>query len=297
MKYLLVLLLAISTFAYSTDAKKDVDYDDLFFPDKNPTLTAQEKHAIAIAKRWQQASERGMTPVSGIDGSIVFIHGDKQPIITCAVMQVCDIQLEAGENVNNIHLGDSARWLAEPAITGSGLSQTIHVIIKPLDVALDTTLIIATDRRSYNLRLRSHKSDFMPKISFIYPREALAKFENLKRIEHREVSKNTIPQTGEYLGQLDFSYKIDGKAKWKPVRVYNDGKKTIIQMPETMSQTEAPTLLVVRENNKLFSDDENTLVNYRLQNDRYIVDTVFDKAILIVGVGRNQTKVTITRGN
>jgi type IV secretion system protein VirB9 len=41
--------------------------------------------------------------------------------------------------------------------------------------------------------------------------------------------------------------------------------------------------------------DENVIVNYRLQNDRYIVDMVFDKAILIAGVGARQDRVTITR--
>ncbi|TXH83454.1 MAG: P-type conjugative transfer protein TrbG, partial [Thauera aminoaromatica] len=35
--------------------------------------------------------------------------------------------------------------------------------------------------------------------------------------------------------------------------------------------------------------------NYRVQGDRYIVDTIFDKAILIAGVGRSQDRVTITR--
>jgi type IV secretory pathway VirB9-like protein len=40
---------------------------------------------------------------------------------------------------------------------------------------------------------------------------------------------------------------LSGSASWKPVRVYNDGRKTIIEMPGTMQQTEAPTLLVVRK--------------------------------------------------
>ena len=40
---------------------------------------------------------------------------------------------------------------------------------------------------------------------------------------------------------------------------------------------------------------ETVMVNYRVQNNRYIVDTVFDKAMLIVGVGRNQERVIITR--
>lgn len=79
------------------------------------------------------------------------------------------------------------------------------------------------------------------------------------------------------------------------MRVYNDGVKTIIQMPATMAQTEAPTLLVVRKEGGLFSDDETVTVNYRVQGDRYIVDSVFQKAILIAGVGRSQDRVTITK--
>ena len=39
------------------------------------------------------------------------------------------------------------------------------------------------------------------------------------------------------------------------------------------------------------------MINYRLQGDRYIVDAVFDKAILVAGVGSNQNRITITRGN
>ena len=40
---------------------------------------------------------------------------------------------------------------------------------------------------------------------------------------------------------------------------------------------------------------EQVMANYRLQENRFVVDEVFDKAILITGIGRNQTKVTITR--
>ena len=41
---------------------------------------------------------------------------------------------------------------------------------------------------------------------------------------------------------------------------------------------------------------ETVMVNYRVQGDRYIVDTVFDKAILIAGVGKSQDRITIQRG-
>jgi type IV secretion system protein VirB9 len=89
---------------------------------------------------------------------------------------------------------------------------------------------------------------------------------------------------------------VAGSAPWKPVRVYNDGVKTIIQMPAAMVHTEAPTLLVVRRDGGLFTEAETVMVNYRVQGDRYIVDSVFDKALLIAGVGSSQERVTITRG-
>jgi type IV secretion system protein VirB9 len=81
------------------------------------------------------------------------------------------------------------------------------------------------------------------------------------------------------------------------VRVYNDGQKTIIQMPKVMAQTEAPTLLLLNREGGLFKKDDTVMINYRLQGDRYIVDAVFDKAILVAGVGSNQNRITITRGN
>ncbi|WP_173406069.1 TrbG/VirB9 family P-type conjugative transfer protein, partial [Xylella fastidiosa] len=92
-------------------------------------------------------------------------------------------------------------------------------------------------------------------------------------------------------------YVVSGSARWKPVRVYNDGRKTIIEMPSKMQQSEAPALLVVHKDASLFKDDETQMVNYRVQDARYIVDTIFDKAILVSGVGSSQQKVTITRGN
>ena len=37
------------------------------------------------------------------------------------------------------------------------------------------------------------------------------------------------------------------------------------------------------------------LVNYRMLDDRYVVDLVIDKAALIRGVGRHQERVEISR--
>ena len=269
---------------------------ELYFSDKNPTLTQQEKAAIAIAEKWKNPRAKGVAPVTGPNGSIKFLYGAQQPSIVCAVLQVCDVALQAGEQVNSINLGDTARWTVEPAVTGSGAGEVQHLIIKPLDVGLETSMVVTTNRRTYHLRLRSHRSQYMPQVAFTYPEEAMAKWEAIKAREGRDRDDRMLPETREYMGNLSFDYEVSGSVAWKPVRVYNDGRKTIIQMPSTMAQTEAPALLVVRKDGGVFTDDETVMVNYRVQGDRYIVDSVFDKAILIAGVGSSQDRVTIQRG-
>lgn len=271
------------------------DLADKFFSKNNPALTAQEKQALAIAKRWEAGSAQNIKPVAGRNGAIIFNFGSQQNSIVCAVLQVCDVALQAGEQVNGINLGDQTRWTVEPAISGTGAGEVQHLIIKPLDVGLETSLVVPTNRRIYHFKLRSHRTEYMPQVAFSYPEDAAAKWDAIRTRETAERHEKTIPQTGEYLGDLSFEYDTEGSASWKPVRIYNDGRKTIIEMPRVMQQTEAPSLLVIRKDGGVFTDEETVLVNYRVQGDRYIVDSVFDKAILIAGVGGSQDRVTITR--
>ena len=139
------------------------------------------------------------------------------------------------------------------------------------------------------MQLKSHRTQYMARVSFIYPEELQARFDVVTEKKQKEVKMNTIPATGEYLGNLDFDYTISGDAAWKPLRVYNDGIKTIIEMPRAMSQTEAPTFLALQ-------DGQELMVNYRLQSNRFIIDSLFEQGMLIAGVGSKQTKITIKRG-
>ncbi len=295
MKKALITYLFLTFAPIAAIAAPDQDaLADQYFAKKEPTQTPQERAAIAIGRKWQTGSATSK-PFAGPNGAINYPYSTSQMQIMCAVLQVCNVTLQAGEMVNNLNVGDP-RFTVEPAFTGSGDSQTLSLLIKPLDVGLDTSMVVTTNRRVYHFRLRSSRTAFMPFVSFIYPEDATAKWEAMRSREVKERQTNTIPQTGEYLGNLSFNYEVSGSARWKPTRVYNDGRKTIIEMPDALAQGEAPTLLVVRKDGGLFSEAETQMVNYRLQGNRYIVDTIFDKAILIAGVGSGQDKVTITKG-
>jgi type IV secretion system protein VirB9 len=282
-------MIATSVFAADTPPLPP-KMEDSYFSSDDQSLTPKEQQGINITQHWQDKSGDSLKPTPGPDGSVKFIYGAAQPSIVCAPLQVCDVELQPGEQVNSIHLGDAARWSIEPAITSYGDDEVQHLIIKPMDADLSTSLIVTTNRRTYHLSLRSTRADYMAHVSFTYMDDAMKKWQAVAATEKVEHEKQTIPETGEYLGNLDFNYQVEGNSSLKPLRVYNDSKKTIIEMPLAMSQGEAPTLLVVR------GDDEQTMVNYRVQDDRYIVDGLFDKAVLITGVGDSQDRVTITRG-
>ena len=277
------LLLPLSALAHG---------DDDVLTGSNPALTPQEQTGLAYGEH-DMAS--GSAPIGGANGFITFPYGVNQVSIVCAPFHVCDVALQPGEHVNSVNVGDSVRWSIEPAVTGSGAEEVQHVIIKPREVGLETSLVVATTRRAYHMRLRSHKTRYMPQIAFSYPEDSAAKFNILKTRRDRDIKEKTIPHTTDYLPKLSFDYDVEGQAAWKPVRVYNDGARTVIEMPPSISQTEAPILLIVRKEGALFTDAEEVMVNYQLQGSRYVVDTVFQKAVLVAGVGSHQDRVTIQR--
>lgn len=200
---------------------------DQYFSNNEPSLTPQEQAAIGIGQKWQTgAGSVTSKPFAGPDGAISYVYTTGQTQIVCAVLQLCDIALQPGENVNNIDVGDP-RVTVSPSITGSGATQQLHLIIKPLDVGLDTSLVVTTDRRTYRMRVKTSRTKFMPYVSFTYPEDAKAKWDAIRTREAKQLRDNTIPQTGEYLGNLDFNYKISGSASWKPVRYITMGLKLL----------------------------------------------------------------------
>lgn len=253
-------------------------------------LTRKEQEALELAKKWMAARDN---PVLGANGQVRFLFGATLPVIVCAPLRGTDIALQPGEVVkpDGVHTGDSVRWQVMPSVSGPAGNETTHLIVKPTDVGLSTNMIVGTDRRTYHFELVSRREDWMPCVGFNYPEEIESEWQAYQRKAQVAKAANTLPETGESIQSLDFSYRIDGAAPWKPLRVYNNGVKTVVQLPRTVVAAEAPALLVLGDN------DKEQIVNYRLLGDRYVVDLVFEKAVLVLGVGRKQTKVTIVRAH
>jgi type IV secretion system protein TrbG len=260
---------------------------------QEPKLTPKQEAARNISGEWQAAGQ----PMRGLDGSVVYVFGGGAPEVVCSPLNVCDIELEKGEQVtSNFSIGDSARWLLQ--FIPGGDTTPPHVAVKPTDIGIETSLMISTDKRTYHLHLISDSKQYTALTKFVYPEEMLAQLGAKKKVQ--EVQQQKLRIDGYHAGdvltvdKLDFRYRIDGKASFTPVRVYNDGVHTIIELPEEVRTDVAPVLLVSNRDAPS-SAGPTAAVNYRLVNNRFIVDSLFHDAVLVSGVGRRAVVVHISR--
>jgi len=225
------------------------------------------------------------------------------PVMVCAPLRVCAVELQAGEHLQSQpQIGDSRRWEITPVMSGSGLDQTPLLVVKPIEPGLETDLIIPTDRRTYVVRLVSDPTRFVSRLAFQYPADDRAKWatfqaeqdaarrdaEAVAEQQAKDKQIGAVPMAENALDNLYFDYKLSGNAAYRPERVLDDGEHTYLIFPNDGRFRELPTLL-------LLVKGKTELVNFRVDGRRYIVDRLFDKAILVVGVGKKQTRVTITR--
>ncbi|MCD2175091.1 P-type conjugative transfer protein TrbG [Rhizobium sp. C4] len=243
-------------------------------------MNSKEAKGAGLSGSWRGAT--GLV-TRGADGKVIFLFGETQPSIVCSPLQVCDIELQGGEIVRDVLIGDTVRWKVEPATSGAANGQAIHLVVKPSEPGLVTSMVVTTSRRTYHIQLKSHPTQYMARVGFEYPEDVSTKLADINaRLETGGIS-------GAAPDKLNFSYSVSGDAPWKPKRVYSDGQKTYIQFSRSIKGQDAPVLYVV-------SGGQNRIVNYRMKNDMMIVDYAIDKAILISGVGWSQQKVTINRG-
>jgi type IV secretion system protein VirB9 len=195
-----------------------------------------------------------------------------------APLRITDIAIQPNEQLTGPPaIGDTVRWVIAPGRSiSAGLTQR-HIYVKPTRPGLHTTLTITTDKRTYLIELHSFKDTYMAAVTWRYPQDELGAFEEASALAERQDKIITSPNV--QLDAVRFDYRVEvksGRPAWTPSQVFDDGRKTFIRFPPEMLTREAPALFVL-------SASEIQLVNYRVKNEFYIVDRLFDQAELRVG--------------
>lgn len=154
------------------------------------------------------------------------------------------------------------------------------------------------------MTLRSSETNYTSMVGFYYPYDIVQTWQRdlevaqAKADEENERKISDIPiATVDQLNLDSYEVRGDADLAWYPTRIFDDGTHVWIQMSERMESAEAPALVILN------SKGDSQLVNYRVKKAKqgskqvtyYIVDKIFDKAALILGVGGDQQKLEIVR--
>lgn len=203
--------------------------------------------------------------------------------VYAATGRITDIVLQEGEALSAtgpVAAGDTVRWIIGDTESGSGTSRRVHILVKPTSSKLQTNLVINTNRRTYHLELKATPATYMASVTWRYPTDELAV---------TAVEQYALPTVA--VDQLNFGYRVSGdRTTWRPARVYDDGRQTFIELPDTAAQTELPPLFIAGADGKA-----TDLVNYRVVGKRIVVDRIFSKAELRLGDRRGARLVRIER--
>ena len=243
----------------------------------------------------------GAAPIIWQPSGVVFPFDESQPVVTCSPLRACDIELEPGEVIRDVALGDTERWVVRPLMSGDVARTVPHVLVKPTAHGLETNLVVGTTRRTYHLQLVSPTEAEIEAgeaadhrhVSFYYPEEFVASWTTEQELRRRQTGrKETAAVTdlaGVSLTKLNFNYSLrpDRKVRWAPTTVFDDGEHVYIQLPSSVRSGDLPALLVEVDGGGL------AVSNYRVQGLWYIVDGLFRRAELVVGVGKARQKVAI----
>ncbi len=257
-------------------------------------LSQQPAEVQAAVKEHQQD---GKWPVYRTAEYTIYPYNQKpEPAVDCAPLRTTDIQLQPGETITDVALGDTERWMATPAASGDPRNAVPHLAVKPQVPGIETNLTIYTTKHIYHLLLRS-RGRAMQEVEFYYPdelSEAMKAADTAAANAKQEAadppsdSDNIVKVAAVDPAQLNFAYTVAGpNIPWKPIRAFDDGSHVYVQMPAGMKSSEAPALLIN-------AGSGTQMVNYRVKGNYYVVDRLFSDAILVSGVGRDQDRVTIS---
>jgi len=279
-------------------------------PQEGATASATPGGGRNEAAREVEASQEfvktGLAPVMKGSQSIVYPYGESQPEVLCAPLRACDIELQAGETIFGVALGDTERWETSPLTSGDPANAIPHVVCKPKDFGIATNIVIGTSRRTYQLSLvsatRAEAEDagqaYKRHVRFYYPNELVQQWHSARVAEEEESRRKaaTMPAPLETpdVAALDFdSCKVKvprGSTRIAPNLVVRDKAHTYLRFGADLRAGDAPALVA-----QVSGRGPVGILNYRTSPDGrwYVADGLFDLMRLVVGVGRDRQQVDI----
>jgi len=224
------------------------------------------------------------------DGTILFPYGLAPVNLTAKRMMYSKIVLQEGEKIMSAAAGDTTRWNILPDYIGNASAYTPVVLVKPFMGGLQTSLSIITDKRDYDITIQSvDTDDYMPRIGFYYPQDKADAINVGLPPDKIENNEGLQPKINIENIKYDYQTRGDQRLSWYPTRVFEDGNKVFIRMPDHVDHAQLPVFMAIDQSG------QTEAVNYRYFKPYYVVDTIFDEGVLVLGTDKYRQIVKIIR--
>lgn len=169
--------------------------------------------------------------------------------------------LPPGEKLNRITLGDRQRFNVSSVFDkGSG---SWHIYLKPLQMDIETNIVISTNRHLFNATLATS--------SFFKP---FAKWINVPgAVETIGVDDGALDLAVKDVNQLNFAYSRSGKSdySWAPLNVFDDKSSHTFMNFDHSALAKTRPVVFTRG-----ASGEMKMVPYSVYKDTYIIDNIYD---------------------
>jgi len=266
-----------------------------------PVPSAPRTPEDHVARAAETFEATGAAPVVGLPTGQVHPFGESVPEIVCLPYRACDLELQAGETVDGLALGDPQRWSSEFLFEGPPEAAVPHIVLKPAGHGLRTNAVVVTSRRTYHLELSSPEEGepeptaYHHHVSWWYPADWVRRSRETRA---RAAAREALPAPSPVerpldLSELSFRYRIEEPRRarrrlpWRPVTVFDDGTRTFVKLPAASRRGDLPALMGELPDGSLFP------LEARLAGEWWIVPEVARRLQLVLGAGKSKRSLTL----
>ncbi len=172
------------------------------------------------------------------------------------------IELEEGEKIQTVSVGDSVAWLINPSAN--------RIFLKPIEQNALTNMTIITDKRTYLFELHAEETkDIRDKnmvfaYRFIYPQA------DSSAVDYSAM--DPVPDFDKEPEKYNFNYTIRGSNLIEPIRIFDDGEFTYFEFKD--KNAEIPAFF------RVTTTGDEELINFRKRGNYIVVERVASRFTL-----------------
>ncbi|MCE5388690.1 MAG: TrbG/VirB9 family P-type conjugative transfer protein [Acidithiobacillus sp.] len=259
-------------------------------PPEGP-ISKRTKELMGQSLRASGAAIKSLPVHAGRAGSIE-ASANGRPVLVCSPLHTCVIALPAGSKPA-VTVGISkAEWSIEQAVVG----KVPEIFLSPKFAGLHQNLVVAATlngaTQNYQIRLVSDKTQYIPVLQLQSQNTSVRTWADSRSWADLSAKKpktpKVLPLPNVHLNHINKDWKIScGGGGWfsnsdcapiKPLRVFDDGKRTYIEMPAGLGNHGGfPILQAKDKSGQLIG------VNSQIRGNEMVVDSVPPEIVLRLG--------------